>query len=70
MKEIVKEEFERIKRYYKEGDVTMAELLADYAPILENFTIEDVFELYILSMEWANGDEFFIKREDDKLEKL
>lgn len=72
MKDCVKKEFKRIQRIYlNECEVCMAEFLADYSPILENWSIEDHFELYILCMMWADGDEFFRKiGTEDKLEKI
>ena len=70
VKEKVLEEFKKIKKEYLEDDVTMAELLATHCPILDNFSVEDYFDLYVLCMKWANDDRFFIQREDGKLTEL
>lgn len=70
VKEKVLEEFKRIKNGYMESDVVMGELLATHCPMLDNFSVEDYFDLYVLCMKWANDDRFFIQREDEKLTEL
>lgn len=59
---------EYIKAAYHTSDVCMGELLADIPA--DGLSIEQAFELYIKSMQWANGDRFFIEREDGIKEEI
>lgn len=65
---MVKVNLDKIKVQYITGDVVMGELLADLPA--DGLSIEQAFELYIESMQWANGDRFFIEREDEIKEEL
>lgn len=57
---MVKVNLDKIKVQYITCDVCMGELLADLPA--DGLSIEQAFELYIESMQWANGDRFFIER--------
>lgn len=65
---MVKVNLDKIKVQYITCDVCMGELLADLPA--DGLSIEQAFELYIKSMQWANGDRFFIEREDEIKEEL
>ena len=46
--------FAKIQEEYKKGDICMAELLA--ALPADCMSLEQAFQLYIQTMNWANGD--------------
>ncbi|WP_239059475.1 hypothetical protein [Bacteroides sp. 224] len=58
---------DKIIKEYHSGDICMGELLASTPAT--GLSIEKAFELYIQSMNQANGDEFFALKEN-KIEQL
>ena len=57
-----------LKDLYKEDSICMGELLA-WANA-DDLTIEQAFELYIKAKQWADGDKFYIQRDDEEQEEL
>lgn len=65
-----------IKEQYKNDDICMFDLLASIQveeiekAIGSKLSVEDVFELYVESMKWSDGDTFIHRREDCQDEVL
>lgn len=61
---------------YKNDDICMFDLLASIQvdeiekAIGSKLSVEDVFELYVESMKWSDGDTFIHRREDCQDEVL
>lgn len=68
MKREIEAIFQEIKdTYITESEVCMAELLADLT-IPAGVSFEDAFELYVALMKWSDGDEFYVVKEDERIE--
>lgn len=65
----LEERFNKLKQYYIEkSEVCMVEMLASTKA--GGMSIEDAFYMYIALMEWAEGDEFYIKRFEEDMKRI
>ena len=64
----MKKKLEYLKSEYHKCDVCMGEMLASTKA--SGLSIEDAFYMYIALMEWAEGDEFYIKRIEEGMKRI
>jgi len=63
------EGFRKIQDLYEQDDVCMYDLLgAIKCSELGDLTLEQAFELYIEAKKWADGDKFYVEKEDKREE--
>ena len=60
--------FGQIQKEYETSEVVMGEMLASVPA--DGLSIEEAFYLYLKAMNWAEGDTFFRKYEDEKMDEI
>lgn len=64
----VKQTLEQIRKDFWNEDICMSEFLASTPA--DGLSLEDAFELYIGARKWADGDRFFVDKDEDTLEEI
>lgn len=59
---------DQIQKEYHTSEVVMGEMLASVPA--DGLSVEEAFHLYIKSMNWAEGDQFFRKYDDGGMEEI